>query len=175
MKQRTIQQGFTLVELLVTIAIIAILAGILLPAVIGAFKKASEAQARSEVKSIETAVKAYLNEYSRFPEGSGQADNQWIYGQGSRDNRDLMAVLRGINTTLNPRRIVFLEIQENSLSSNGDFLDPWDNQYRIALDTSFNNILETGVTGIGSLTGRTVAVWSLGSGGVGTNTLIKSW
>ncbi|HMP90585.1 MAG TPA: prepilin-type N-terminal cleavage/methylation domain-containing protein [Kiritimatiellia bacterium] len=175
MKQRIVQQGFTLVELLVTIAIIAILAGILLPAVIGAFKKAAEAQARSEVKSIETAVRAYVNEYSRFPEGNGQADNQWIYGQGTRNNRDLMNVLRGINTTLNPRRIIFLEIQEKSLNASGDFIDPWDNQYRIALDTSFNNVIETGVTGIGSLTGRTVAVWSLGVNGTGTNTLIKSW
>jgi type II secretory pathway pseudopilin PulG len=163
-----------LVELLVVISIIAILAGILLPAVIGAFKKASETQVRTEVKSLETAIKAYVNEYSKFPEGNGGADI--TYGVSGRDNRDIVRVLRGIDSTLNPRRIVFIEIQENSLDANGNFIDAWDNQYRITVDTSFDNIV-TVPSPLAAIQGRNVGVWSLGSAGVATttNNLIKSW
>ena len=41
--------GMTLIEILVVIAIIAILAGLLLAAVVGVFSKGYEAQARSEM------------------------------------------------------------------------------------------------------------------------------
>ncbi len=171
MKQKPTAQAFTLVELLVVISIIAILAGLLLPAVIGAFTKATEAQARSEVKSIEMAVKAYLNEYNRFPEIN---TSDIVYGEGSKDNGFLIGVLRGTNVQLNARRIVFLEVQDKSIL-NGNLVDPWDNQYRIAVDTSYDNVVQTGASGIGNLAGRNVAVWSYGVNGSGTNSLIKSW
>lgn len=187
MKQKIGSKGFTLVELLVVISIIAILAGILLPAVIGAFKKASDAQARTEVKSIEVALKQYYTEYGKFPLGNGQADK--VYGTGDSDldgNRLLISILRHDRsypsynsawTTLNPRGITFLEASEDSLKNDAgqktyDYFDPWGNQYRIVYDANFQNGVETGSGNFGVLYGRNVAVWSLGS--ASTN-YIKSW
>src|SRR5207245_4748164 len=60
-------RAFTLVELLVVISIIAVLAGLLLPVLAGMKKKAKIALARSEMSHLATAIKAYEEEYNRFP------------------------------------------------------------------------------------------------------------
>jgi prepilin-type N-terminal cleavage/methylation domain-containing protein len=61
------RQGFTLIELLVVISIIAILAGLLLPAVGAAQKKAKVQKARTDISNLASAVTAYQAAYGRFP------------------------------------------------------------------------------------------------------------
>ena len=59
--------AFTLVEMLVVIAIIGILAGLLIPAVVSATGHAKEAVIVSELSQLDAACKAYQEKYGEFP------------------------------------------------------------------------------------------------------------
>ncbi len=64
-------RAFTLVEMLVVIAIIGILAGILLPVLAGMQTRAKIMQAKTEMKNLEAAIKGYEGEYQRMPASKG--------------------------------------------------------------------------------------------------------
>lgn len=59
--------GFTLVEVLVAILIIATLVAILLPAVRGAFRRAQEAQVTAELNNLATGLTSFKNAFGDFP------------------------------------------------------------------------------------------------------------
>jgi prepilin-type N-terminal cleavage/methylation domain-containing protein len=62
--------GFTIVELLTVMAIIAILMGLLLPAMQAVRKLAKDTSQRAEFKTIEVALDGYHNENGMYPESS---------------------------------------------------------------------------------------------------------
>src|SRR6266404_6028113 len=59
--------GFTLIELIVVILIIATLAALLVPAASRTLDRAKSAQAKNDVTQIVTAVNAYYTEYGKYP------------------------------------------------------------------------------------------------------------
>jgi prepilin-type N-terminal cleavage/methylation domain-containing protein len=173
--------GFTLVELLVVISIIALLIAITVPVVGRATESARKAQARTELASITTAIRAYYNEYGRMPQGSGEADYAYMDG-----NAALINILRSRNPDGGPspdnrRRIVFIEVGERSLDDFGNFVDPWQRQrpgpYRVVVDTDFDNTIQTAIHGI--IEGQVAVAWSIGApppdDGSDLSKHIKSW
>lgn len=68
------QQGFTLVELLVVIAVISLLIALLLPAVQMAREAARRTQCRNNLRQIATAMHNFHSTYNQFP------GNGWGFG-----------------------------------------------------------------------------------------------
>ncbi|MHA3774327.1 type II secretion system protein [Verrucomicrobiota bacterium sgz303538] len=118
--------AFTLVELLTVIAIIAILMGLLFPAISAVKENARRVQAKNDATQILTAVKAYNTEYGRYPSVEDPSKKKEKGAQedsavGDKDanmamrNNTLFNTLRalpeGLNDKhkLNPRRVVFFE------------------------------------------------------------------
>lgn len=63
--------GFTLIELLVVIVIIGVLAGILLPNMLGMRMRARDSQLKSELRQLKNALEIYYANYQSYPASSG--------------------------------------------------------------------------------------------------------
>lgn len=171
--------AFTLIELLTVIAIIAVLMGLLFPALSGVKDSARKVQAKNDATQITNAVKAYYAEYGRYPlENPGQDVS---FGA---DNNKVMNPLRAKSPegdTLNPRKIAFMEIPpakdmavpKSGYGNDGTFYDPWGRPYQVKIDGNYdNNLSEPGSSGGGGRGGGAgtvlttgVLVWSLGKDG----------
>lgn len=156
--------AFTLIELLTVITIIAILMGLLFPAIGVAKDQARKAEAKTAVTGIATAVKQYYTEYGKYPLGdlgSSQSPQDVIFGDNTASNQKLFDILRNVGAgpgqpnQYNPRAIVFFDGKTASDANNpksgfatqdaangvtkGSFVDPWGYQYRICIDANYDN------------------------------------
>jgi type II secretion system protein G len=68
---RSNERGFTLIELMVVVAIIAILASILIPNFVNARAQAQTAACMSNLRSIATALELYYADNQVYPTASG--------------------------------------------------------------------------------------------------------
>ena len=66
-KLRTAAQGFTLVELMAVVAIIALLAAIAFPNIARARQNADDAKTQAELRSIYTAMVMFQVVHNRYP------------------------------------------------------------------------------------------------------------
>ena len=65
------ERGFTLIELMIVVAIIAILAGILIPNFVNARSQAQTAACESNLRSIATALELYYADNQIYPTAAG--------------------------------------------------------------------------------------------------------
>jgi prepilin-type N-terminal cleavage/methylation domain-containing protein len=135
--------AFTLVELLVVISIIGMLAGLMSVAIPKAMESGKKAKAKGELTAIVAAVKAYKQEYGRWPGANATSDQSF---EGN-DSKYLLAALSGTNNTLveNPKSVRFLE----GADTDGAMKDPWKTQYFILVDTDDSNSMTYNAKTIG--------------------------
>src|SRR4051812_35040984 len=105
-------RGFTLIELLTVIAIIAILMGLLFPAIMGAKDSARNAKAETDIKGIVAAIAQYKLDYASLPDtadpaaapppaGSDVLLGDPLAGITGAPNNALFNTLRAIPTGVN--------------------------------------------------------------------------
>ncbi len=125
--------GFTLLELLIVIALIMVLAGLLIPAFFKAPNVAREKQHKIEATIIGTAIQAYKLQAKKLPappaDLGGGSDR--TYGTGNRDNRQVMDLLRDARPPV-------LDTNKLRWDRDGNVINPYGNQYKITLDLNYD-------------------------------------
>jgi type II secretory pathway pseudopilin PulG len=132
---------------MLVIGIIAILAGLLYPVILGAVAKAKQKQAMAETRTMLMAIKAYRQEYGKWPaqiqatQDTTYVINNWLVIQplfGSNVTHPLDS-----SRQLNPKNKIFLSLQVSSNNPDyaGNYLDPWGIPYLICMDENEDNQL----------------------------------
>lgn len=91
MMMKKMQKGFTLIELMIVVAIIGILAAIAIPNFIKFQARSKQAESKANLKAIYTAQKAYYQEKDSYDERVGQIgftperNNRYTYRLGATD------------------------------------------------------------------------------------------
>ncbi len=70
---RTSRQGFTLIELIVVISILAILAGALIPRVTSHMAATRDARRLADVRGVQSAIEQYFVDKQRYPAAASNA------------------------------------------------------------------------------------------------------
>jgi general secretion pathway protein G len=106
-----IQNGFTLVELLSIVLIMAILMGITIPVMRSAYSRAKVAKAKSDIAKLETAAEQYKNDYGSYPDSS--------------DSKNLFRAASSISPVTKKPYIIF----KSKDIKNEQLIDSWGTPY----------------------------------------------
>ncbi|MBN1902341.1 prepilin-type N-terminal cleavage/methylation domain-containing protein, partial [Candidatus Sumerlaeota bacterium] len=114
--------GFTLIEMLIVVAIIGILSGIAIPNLLEAQIRSKVARVKSDFRVIAGALEAYSSDHGRYPREvhTGWYDEDWITYSG----KEVRGILWHGLTTPVPYLTTF------------DYLDPLANE-RIPIDQKY--------------------------------------
>jgi prepilin-type N-terminal cleavage/methylation domain-containing protein len=173
--KRSSQQGFTLIEVIVAIAVVAILAGIITPSVIKHLDDSKHSRAQNDCLVIGSAIGSFYKDVGRWPNmtNTGAVGVTLLVSQGNTP-----AVAAGIGTWNTATTSAAVDLLSNHLSANSpetqvaniypttgsEFVwrgpyqtefpaDPWGNRYAV----NIGNMLVTTAT-------TSNAVWVLSAG-----------
>ncbi|HUG91235.1 MAG TPA: type II secretion system major pseudopilin GspG [Planctomycetaceae bacterium] len=76
-RRRTLHRGFTLIEVLLVLAILGVIAAMVVPNLLGTQKEAMIKQARNDIAGLEQAMKLYaVKNYGEYPSGGQEIITQ---------------------------------------------------------------------------------------------------
>ena len=146
-------RGFTLLELLVTIMIIALLAGLLLPALSRARHNAWVGRTGSDLEQLITAWDTYLTDRQRWPDMDiTEMDHATI------------EILIGSNEVHNPQSFPYMEFRTEEQQAG--WRDHWGSIYQISIDNGrgrdSGSANDHSVLGPSGQMDHRIVVWSRG-------------
>lgn len=133
------KRAFTLIELLIVIGIIALLAGMAVPAGNMVMKRARMLQAKAAMSGLVIAIKGYQTEYNRYPMAAGNTTDMTV-DTSSAEGIALLTALLANDATNNPRQVKFYDPAPSKNGVNGydptagTLMDPWGNGFQIVID-----------------------------------------
>lgn len=125
------KNGFTMVELLVVIAMLMILAGSITTSVGSASRRAKIQQATTELQEMTKAILAYEN-YGRVNEDSPLSSHLMEEKEATESN---MGFILGLESLKNGQS-GNIPVLFNAEIKNGAIRDPWGNPYRVTIRQS---------------------------------------
>ncbi len=153
--RQSVQGAFTLIELLITITIVAILASLTATGIIKTIDQANRLKVRAAETDLKNAIDTYQVDYNRFPidsniTGANGEDAPKLLTDGSNS---LVDALMGIPPAssgmpdLNPKRTSFTQFPPANNGRHGlvgtgrpyRLADMYGQPYRILLDTNGDN------------------------------------
>ena len=165
------KKNFTLVELLTVIAVIAVLAGMIIPAVNGAIKKGELTKAKAEATTLANAIKQYESTYGVLPVPKGKSDekpltdDQYTWLIKLLQGKSFSDSTNGDSKNYNRRGMKFLDVVGNT---EGVYQDPWDQNYIVVLDVDYDGKIANSAAEVpvdASDLYFSVIVWSVGPDG----------
>ncbi len=91
------EKGFTLIEILIAISLLAILAAIIVPNLTGLIGRGQSEAYKTDKKTLQAAVSAYYTDPDNRASSGGQLIRQWPTGSGS--NSDSPGASYGSNSS----------------------------------------------------------------------------
>lgn len=127
------KEGFTILEMMAVIAIIAILAGILIPAVTTVRKNANKVKAKALISHLVTAIESYKSDAGFYP-----ADH--ISVNLASEALYIYLTNRFYDSVANEYYGPYIEpktdwVGDSDGDGNSEFVDPWENPYEYEADT----------------------------------------
>ena len=153
------QRGFTLVELLVVVAIILILAALIFAISMSAMRKAEKVQCLTQIRDVSTAMNSFASDYQHppIPDAKKTSGMDAVYGDpGGTDQTDfVVAALMGKQDQLptfpggvaaeaakaNPKGEAywtpdFVDDKKKGVGRHdGRYYDPWGHEIMFAINT----------------------------------------
>lgn len=152
--KRTLRKGFTLVELLIVITVIAILAALVLSTAGYVQEKGARARAEAEIQAISAALESYKADNGDYVT---QANN--LDATASGNNRTFLTNLCPVSGGK-----VYLEVTKGMTNAAGNLVDPFGNaygyQYPGDVNRSGSNFFD---------------LWSTANKPANSNAWIKNW
>ena len=118
--------GFTLIELMVVMAIIAILAGLVLSTAGYVQRKSATSRAEAEIAAISTALESYKADMGDYPRGTNDGPNPT-----AAPNKGNNFLLTELMPAIGSGQKVYFEFSSSMLSKSSptNILDPFGEQY----------------------------------------------
>ena len=127
------KKGFTILEMMAVIAIIAVLAGILIPAITTVRKNANKVKAKALISHLVMAIESYKSDAGFYP-------GDHISVNLASEALHIYLTIRFYDSAANEYYGPYIEpktnwIGDTDTDGNSEFVDPWGNPYEYEADT----------------------------------------